>query len=156
MADDSPDFILMDRKNIAIGGPYDKIEHCDLIRNKTDFIHVKYYRSSSALSHLFAQGLLSAEAFAKDTSYREKLNRKLPCNKKIDNPEERPDTGKYKVVYAIATNKSIPSELPFFSKVTLKNALKTLRALGYAVELARIGIDPSLQLTKTYKPRKNG
>jgi uncharacterized protein (TIGR04141 family) len=57
------------------------------------------------------------------------------------------------VVYAIATNKDLPSELPFFSKVTLRNAMKTLRALDYCVQLASIEVDPKLLLKKKGKSR---
>jgi uncharacterized protein (TIGR04141 family) len=71
----------------------------------------------------------------------------------LADPQARPDPKKYRVVYAIATDKNIPKELPFFSKVTLKNALKTLRALDYKVELTRIDVNPTLLVTKKYKPK---
>lgn len=147
-------FCLMDKKNIQIGGAYDKLEHCDLIKDGSEFIHVKLYRSSSTLSHLFAQGFVAAEAFIKDSEYREKLNPKLPPSIKLIDPKLRPDPSKYKLVYAIATKKDIPVELPFFSKVTLKNALKTLRALNYNVSLAKIEIDPTWLKTKRCKPKE--
>jgi uncharacterized protein (TIGR04141 family) len=146
-------FCLMDKKNIQIGGPYDKLEHCDLIKDGSEFIHVKLYRSSSTLSHLFSQGFVAAEAFIKDAEYREKLNPKLPTSIKLANPKMRPDPSKYKIVYAIATTKDIPSELPFFSKVTLKNSLKTLRALNYNISLSKIDIDPTWLKTKKCKPK---
>jgi uncharacterized protein (TIGR04141 family) len=107
------------------------------------------------LSHLFAQGFVAAEAFIKDSEYREKLNPKLPPSIKLIDPKLRPDPSKYKLVYAIATKKDIPVELPFFSKVTLKNALKTLRALNYNISLAKIEIDPTWLKTKKCKPKKN-
>lgn len=147
-------FCLMDKKNIQIGGPYDKLEHCDLIKDGSEFIHVKLYRSSSTLSHLFFQGFVAAEAFIKDLDYREKLNPKLPASIKLSNPKNRPDPSKYRVVYAIATTKDIPAELPFFSKVTLKNSLKTLRALNYNISLSKIDIDPTWLKTKKCKPKK--
>lgn len=153
IANTYPEFCLMDKNNIKIGGAYDKLEHCDLIKDGTDFIHVKYYRSSSTLSHLFAQGFLAAEAFVKDRGYRCELNPKLPTTIKLANPQARPEPKNYRIVYAIATDKNIPKELPFFSKVTLKNALKTLRALDYKVELARIDVDPILLITKKYKSK---
>lgn len=148
-------FCLMDKKNIQIGGPYDKLEHCDLIRDGNEFIHVKLYRSSSTLSHLFSQGFVAAEAFIKDSDYREKLNPKLPASIKLTDPKLRPDPSKYRLVYAIATTKDIPAELPFFSKVTLKNSLKTLRALNYNISLSKIDIDPIWLKTKKCKPKKN-
>jgi len=148
-------FCLMDKKNIKIGGPYDKLEHCDLIRNGRDFVHVKVYKSSSTLSHLFSQGFVAAEAFVKDGWYRERLNPKLPDSIKLADAKARPDPQNYSVVYAIATKKKIPEELPFFSKVTLKNALRTLKALNYNVALAKIDVDDSVLKTKKYKPKKN-
>ncbi|MFE8116822.1 TIGR04141 family sporadically distributed protein [Brenneria goodwinii] len=148
------DFSLMDKKNIAIGGVYDKLEHCDLIRNGCDFIHVKYYRSSSTLSHLFFQGMVAAEAFIKDKDYRKKLNPKLPESMRLNDVNLRPNPSKYKVVYAIATVKNLPQELPFFPKVTLKNTLKTLKALGYIVSIARIDISPVILKIKKCKPKK--
>ncbi|PMG75396.1 sporadically distributed protein, TIGR04141 family [Shewanella sp. 10N.286.51.B7] len=148
-------FCLMDKKNIQIGGVYDKLEHCDLIRNGNEFVHVKLYRSSSTLSHLFSQGFVAAEAFIKDIDYREKLNPKLPNSIKLQNPQLRPNPNDYNVVYGIATKKTIPKELPFFSKVTLKNSLKTLRALNYNISLAKIDVDPVWLKTKKCKPKKN-
>ncbi|POD76977.1 sporadically distributed protein, TIGR04141 family [Pseudomonas syringae group genomosp. 3] len=148
-----PSFELLDKKNIKIGGVYDKLEFCDVIRNGSELIHIKYYRSSSTLSHLFSQGCVAAEAFIRDTEFREKLNSKLPPSIKLLEPALRPDPSNYKVVYAIATKKKLPSELPFFSKVTLKNALKVLRGLNYQVEIATIDIDPTLILKKKYKPK---
>jgi len=145
---------LMDKKNVPIGGPYDKVEFCDLIKDGTTLIHVKYYRSSGTLSHLFAQGHVASEAFVKDEDFRTRLNPKLPKGHKLANPKTRPDPSKYTVVYAIATKKNIPQELPFFSKVTLKNAVKTLRALNYKVELAAIPTDPTLTKTSLCKPAK--
>ena len=144
---------LMDKKNTKIGGQYDKIEFCDLIRNKSDLIHVKFYRSSGTLSHLFAQGYVAAEAFIKDEEFRQRLNIKLPPAVQLGDATVRPNAGAYCVVYAIATSKKLPGELPFFSKVTLRNALRTLRALGYDVRLSAIDIDPALIATKKYKPR---
>lgn len=146
-------FCLMDKKNIRIGGIYDKLEHCDLIRNGNEFIHVKLYRSSSTLSHLFSQGFVAAEAFIKDSDYREKLNPKLPDSIKLSDPKLRPDPNKYTIVYAIATKKDIPNELPFFSKVTLKNSLKTLKALNYNIALAKIDVDPDWLKIKKCKSK---
>jgi len=148
-------FELMDKKNIGIGGPYDKLEFCDLVKDGRDLVHVKYYRSSSTLSHLFSQGCVSAETFIKDVEFREKLNSKLPSSIKLSNTKLRPSPSDYRIVYAIATTKKIPEELPFFSKVTLKNALKTLRALNFVVEISCIKVDPQLHIKKKCKPSNN-
>lgn len=117
-------------------------------------MHVKLYRSSGTLSHLFAQGSVAAETFVKDEAFRQRLNHKLPAQIKLKNAADRPDVESNRIVYAVATNKSIPDELPFFSKVTLRNAVKNLRALGYGVHLTAIEVDPDLLAKKKYKPKK--
>jgi uncharacterized protein (TIGR04141 family) len=129
VAHDTAGYELLDKKNISFGGSYDKIEFCDLVRDGHELIHVKFYRSSATLSHLFAQGSVSAETFVKHQDFRVKLNEKLPAGIKLIDPLVRPAAEKYRVVYAIATVKTLPAELPFFSKVTLKNAVMTLRLL---------------------------
>jgi uncharacterized protein (TIGR04141 family) len=154
LANENENIELMDKKFVKIGGPYDKLEFCDLIKDSSDFIHVKYYRSSSTLSHLFSQGYVASEAFVSDSGFRERLNPKLPDSVKLLNTESRPDPSKYRIVYAIATNRNIPNELPFFSKVTLKNALRTLKTLNYSVSLSAIPVDPALEVKKKGKPEK--
>ncbi|MFT7432620.1 MAG: hypothetical protein ACI9TY_000238 [Alphaproteobacteria bacterium] len=146
--------LFMDQKTIQIGGVYDKVEHCDLIKDGKEFIHVKMYRSSSTLSHLFSQGLVSAEAFVGDAEYRHKLNDKLDDSIKLANPDNRPTSSDYSIIYAIATKKNIPIELPFFSKITLKNSLKKLKTLGYNVSLIKINIDEGFLKTKRYPKKK--
>ena len=143
---------LMDKKTIPIGGPYDKVEFCDLIKGGTDLIHVKYYRSSATLSHLFAQGCVASEAFVGDEEFRQRVNSRLPENIRLTNPLMRPDPQTYRIVFAIATDKELPQELPFFSKVVLKNSLKTLRALAYQVEIARIEVEDVFLRKKKFKP----
>lgn len=145
------DYALMDKKLLKVGGPYDKLEFCDLVKGGCDLIHVKYYRSSTSLSHLFAQGCVSAETFVRDQDFRVKVNSKLPLSIQLVDPSGRPDPSSYRIVYAIATNKKLPEDLPFFSKVTLKNAVRNLRALDYGVALAKIDVDASLYVKKKYK-----
>ncbi|NPT44404.1 hypothetical protein GNZ12_24445 [Paraburkholderia sp. 1N] len=62
----------------------------------------------------------------KDEVFRRKLNEQLPKGIKLDAPSNRPKPADYRIVYAIATVKDIPRRLPFFSKVTLKNAMSNL------------------------------
>lgn len=145
---------LMDKGLISHGGKSSKFEFADLIREAREIIHVKYYRSSSTLSHLFSQGLVSAELFTSDKEFRRKLNNKLPDEIKLKNYEERPDTGQYTIVYAIATNKEIPHGLPFFSKITLKNTVKSLNTLGFKVRISRVNIDPLVEIKKLGKTCK--
>lgn len=146
---------LLDKKLIHHGGKNSKFEFADLVRNKNELIHVKYYRSSSALSHLFSQGVVSAELFISDKDFRRKLNAKLPNEIKLTDFNLRPQTNEYTIIYAIATNKEIPQQLPFFSKITLKNTVKSLNMMGFNVKLSKIDIDPLLEIKKKGKRGKN-
>jgi len=152
VAKENAEYDLLDKKNISLGNAYDKIEFCDLVRNGSDLIHVKRYRSSETLSHLFAQGSVSAETFMRHEAFRVKLNEKFPDRIKLGEPRARPKVENYRIVYAIATTKELPKDLPFFSKITLKNAIISLNGLGFRVALARIDIDPSFLKTANYKP----
>lgn len=155
VANENAGYELLDKKNISFANSYDKIEFCDLVRDGRDLIHVKLYRSSATLSHLFAQGSVSAETFMRHEEFRVKLNEKLPASIKLDDPLARPKAENYRVVYAIATTKDLPKDLPFFSKITLKNAIIGLNGLGFGVALARIDIDPVFLKTANYKPARN-
>ncbi len=155
VAKENAGYDLMDKKNISFGNAYDKIEFCDLVRDGSDLIHVKLYRSSATLSHLFAQGSVSAETFMRHEEFRVKLNEKLPASIRLDDPLLRPRAENYRIVYAIATTKELPSDLPFFSKITLKNAIIGLNGLGFRVALVRIDIDPDFLRTANYKPARN-
>jgi uncharacterized protein (TIGR04141 family) len=146
-------FALMDKSFVQIGGPLDKLEFCDLIHGTGDFIHVKYYRSSATLSHLFSQGVVAAHALLGDEEFRVKLNDKLPANVRFSDPMLKPDRTKFQIIFAIATLKNLPSELPFFSKVSLKQAIRSLGTLGVKVSVARIEVDEDLYKKKIYKPK---
>ncbi|WP_414500455.1 TIGR04141 family sporadically distributed protein [Zymobacter sp. IVIA_12111.31 C1] len=145
---------LMDQVFIYHGGSGNKIEFCDVIKDENKFIHIKYYRGSQSMSHLFAQGAVCAELFLGDKEFRRKLNVKLPEHLKLSNTNERPP-GKYELVYAIAANKKIPSELPIFAKINLKNFRKRLLTLGYDVKLCKIDIDANIYKKKSYRGTKD-
>lgn len=122
--------VLMDRKSIRYGGGASSIEFCDVYdsTNKT-FIHVKHYYGSSALSHLFAQGRVSGQLFLNDTPFRTKVKEKegaLPFN-----PADKPEATEYKIVFGVISESRNPLNLPFFSKVNLKNEKKLLEAFGF-------------------------
>lgn len=146
-------FVSLDQSNIQQGGKHDKVEFCDLI-NQKELIHVKFYRSSSTLSHLFSQGFVSAESFLSNKVFREKLLKILPDNLKSINPSFRPNAYEFTVVFAIATKKELPKELPFFSKLTLKNIIKSLEMYGFNVRMSKIETDENLLRKKLGKKGK--
>jgi uncharacterized protein (TIGR04141 family) len=134
-------YLLLDKVNFPAGG-YDKIEVSDLLTDELQFVCVKKYNSSSTLSHLFNQGVVSAELLSGDTIYRQFIHDKVPQKWQNSIEIDILDKTTISFIYAIATSKAgrVIDSLPFFSKVTLKNAAKSFEQLGIAMRLYKIGI----------------
>jgi len=132
----------MDRKTIAHGGANQKIEFCDLLTKDRKLIHVKHYGASSVLSHLFSQGLVSGELLLSDKEFREKLNKKFDelgkSDYKFSDISKKPKTSDYEIVFAIISKSDKDLDIPFFSKINIRNAKKRLEMLGYPVSLLKI------------------
>lgn len=139
LAESQPEYLLMDKKTIMHGGGKNKIEFCDVYSKKRRMINIKHAGASAVLSHLFLQGSNAGEYFASDVDFRKKLNRKLEPGWKIRNPESKIDLGDYEVVFAIiTTNSASRPDIPFFSKVSIKNVVRRLNGFGYRVSLKTI------------------
>jgi uncharacterized protein (TIGR04141 family) len=119
------------------GGGHSSIEFCDLLTGDKKLIHVKRYSGSAQLSHLFAQGAVSGELFVQDAQFRHKLNEELPEGHKIKDPTQQPDPREYEIVFAIVVGTE-NLDIPFFSKVSLRNARRRLQGYGYTVTKKRI------------------
>lgn len=129
---------LLDGNNVNYGGGHSSIEICDLLSIARTFIHVKAKTKSSTLSHLFAQGLNSAQAF-RDARFRELAAAQCPpSHRGIFQGDPRPSD--HTVAYAIITSApgDLRNALPFFSKQSLANAAVALRNMGYQVRLKKI------------------
>ncbi|MCU1326867.1 MAG: uncharacterized protein JWN34_2237 [Bryobacterales bacterium] len=142
VARDNATYALMDRKNIPFPNAQNTIEFCDLYTNKREMIHVKPYTGSSTLSHLFAQGVTSGRLFKGDATFRKAVNNKLPTAYRLATPDDTLPAQAFTVTYAIIKEGPAPLNLPFFSKVSLNNAMTTLRALGYNVQIAKVDVKP--------------
>lgn len=130
-------YAVLDRKNIRTDDMASAIECCDLFSDQREFIHVKKRTSSATLSHLFAQGSVSAELFMSSDAFREKVRDQLSAVQKVDHatliPIARPDPAQFKVIYAIIAphdNQGNPPSLPFFSSVNLVQHHQRLQRLG--------------------------
>lgn len=134
----SKKFFLMDKKNIPIGGGRSSVEFCDLYGKNNKIIHIKRYGGSSVLSHLFQQGVVSGLSFLADANFRIKLNKKLSDEFKIKNPRQRPTPQKYEICFAIMSDVPGVLNIPFFSKVVMKNAVKELQNYGYHVTKKKV------------------
>jgi len=128
----------MDKKIITHGGGYSKIEFCDLFTKDKKIIHVKHYGQSSVLSHLFAQGVVSGEWFLADKEFRDKVNKLLAKTHKLSETTVKPKADEYEVVFAIISGSDKALDIPFFSKVNLRNAVRRLRTYRYKVSLVKV------------------
>lgn len=141
---------LMDRKSISYGGGYSKIEFCDIYTNNREIIHIKRYGSSSVLSHLFSQGLISGELFLTESQFRREVNSKLPRTHRIENIGRRPTSADYKIVFAIISDAPGDLILPFFSRLNLRHATRRLEGYGYQVALAKINVSEEFSKLSRY------
>ena len=124
------------------------MEFCDVYSNRKELIHIKRYGGSATLSHLFYQGVVSAEYFQMDVAYRKLIHDKLkPAFRNFD-PNDRPERDEYHVVFAIISKSDKPLTMPFFSKVGIRHALRRLRGFGYQVSLAKIPVTKSRKIKK--------
>jgi uncharacterized protein (TIGR04141 family) len=136
-------FGLMDQVPVRPGGARTSMELCDLLAPDGRFIHVKRKTRSSTLSHLFAQGVVSAQEFMLDESFRADARGRIPSGHADLTalvPDAQPRARDYKVVYAVVTRPSDnwPLSLPFFSQLNASNAAKQLRNMQLAVSLVQI------------------
>lgn len=133
-----PNSYSLDADPIVYGGGHSSVEFCDIGTLDGKLIHVKRYSGSAQLSHLFAQGVVSGELFVQDAEFRRRVNRKLPRGFKLANFRPRPTAGNYEIVFAVISKSNKPLSLPFFSKVTMKNARQRLEGYGYRVSKKKI------------------
>lgn len=134
------DLLLMDKANFRIGGSFDKVEVCDLLSENRQLIFVKKMESSSTMSHLFAQGSVSAQLLRTDESYRINFNQCATSEWPLFSAIDDSDFSNLTVVYAIATRKTEPlaEGMFFFSLVNLLNHVRTIRGTGCKVGLCKI------------------
>lgn len=134
-------FALLDMRTVRYGGS--PIEVCDLLSTDRSFIHVKVSTKSSTLSHLFNQGLNSAQAF-RNCEFRTLAAEKCQhSHKHLLNVEaDNLRTTDYSVTFAIISRApdSIKDSLPFFSKQSLANASREIKNMGYQVFVKKIPV----------------
>ena len=133
-------FVSLDRRAVVFPSSPSRIEFCDLYTDTKEMIFVKRYGDSSVLSHLFAQGVVSAETFRRERRFREIVNQHLPETHALAGLVDNMNSQDFTVTFAIVSDSAKPlhESLPFFSKVNLRNAVKLLESNGYKVRLAKI------------------
>lgn len=144
------DLLKLDKEKINPEGVrYANLEPCDFFSQNKEFIHLKDGHSSSSISHLWNQGVVSAEAFISDKQFRKKLRSKvksLAAGRPTKFEDLLPKSTEgvkrldYTVVYGIMRKPYRDGSLgiPFFSKVSLQAAVERIRQFGFPVALELI------------------
>jgi hypothetical protein len=121
-------------------GARSSLEICDLLGPNNELIHVKRAAGSAPLSHLFFQGLISAQSLITGPpSVRERFVATVAGL--LDGRVLPPDFKPTKVIYAILMENGkqlTPDTLFPFSQATLAHAARILSTYGVEVEV--IGI----------------
>lgn len=132
------DAALLDKSNIGHGGGRSRIEAADILTKGQVFGHVKRRdKSSSGLSHLFAQGVVAGRLIAQDEAFRKKVVKCIPASHKALAAKLKGqfDSRRWTIGFILlgADAKKPAESLPFFSKVNLKGAVEQLRLMSYKV-----------------------
>ena len=137
-----PDYYILD-KEMYHGDSYGRssVEVADIVTKDKKLIHVKKGGSSSKLSHLFSQGVVSATILAQDIKMKEFINKKCGC--KILNLSET--NNEFEIVFAILDKRVTGGVknsdiLPFFSMVNLFNAIQQLKSMGFKYSILKIPV----------------
>jgi len=137
------DLLCLDQVKINPQGVrYANIEPCDFLSNQKQFIHLKDGHSSGPISHLWSQGVVSAEALVSDADFRKKLRsvvskRRRPALALLPAIHGRVARADYTVVYGVMRKpyRNGTLDLPFFSKVSLQAAVDRIEQLDIPVAL---------------------
>ncbi|SDZ15866.1 DUF6119 family protein [Herbiconiux ginsengi] len=152
-ADSAPDDrLLLDARIVRPGGAASGIEVCDILTSSGEFIHVKRKSRSSTLSHLFAQGSVSAATFIGDGTFRDKVrthiveNTSEPLTSRwlalIPGSADPIDRSAYSVSYVVLANSAADGTnwLPFFSKLNLMQHGRQLKNMNLDVTITRVPV----------------
>jgi len=143
-----PHLLCIDKTKINPAGvSYANLEACDFVSQSKQLVHLKDSASSAPLSHLFNQGLVSAEALRRDSTVRTKF-RKVAGQREAEYGRSgfvallptaaRIVPADWTVVLGVLKKKGVRTgtlDLPFFSKVALRAAADRISLMGYQVEL---------------------
>ncbi|MGF7170823.1 uncharacterized protein (TIGR04141 family) [Sphingobium xanthum] len=123
-------------------------EPCDFLSAGRQLIHLKDGHSSSPLSHLWNQGLVSTESFVRDSAFRTAFRKAVTVREKqyrrsgflalIPDGRTKPLPSDFTVVYGVMRHPNARTgslSLPFFSKIALRAVAERLDMMGFKVEL---------------------
>lgn len=139
----------LDQVKLSPGNaPGANLEPCDFLSMARQFIHLKDGHSSAPISHLWNQGIVSAESFVQDDHFRIALrkevkkrqikSKKTGFDSILPDGRSKPVPSEFAVVFGIMRDryrKSGTVSIPFFSKVSLRAVANRIQLMGFAVEV---------------------
>jgi uncharacterized protein (TIGR04141 family) len=140
------DLLKLDQQFItATGVKYANLEACDFFSKDKKFIHLKDGHSSGPISHLWSQGVVSADAFVTDAGFRKRLRAKIRSlgggfEALLPKSTEKVTRDSYGIVYGIMRKPYADGTLglPFFSKVSLQAAAERISQFGIPLSIELI------------------
>ncbi len=142
------DLLCMDQtKSSPAGATGANLEVCDFFSKARQMIHLKDSEDSAPLSHLWSQGLVSAQSLMSDRQFRKQVRKAAGEREKLHGrmgfvhllpTEKKIDPAELTIVYGILKKKHTRSKklnIPFFSKVALRATVRQLTMMGYHTEL---------------------
>jgi len=130
---------LLDKKLVKPRTGASSIELCDLLTDAGEFVHAKHRKGGSAgISHLFAQGKISAELLLSDQEFRKGARAKLSGKAKGLVPLAKFEPSASEIVFLVLGDNSndVKKNLPFFSKVNLWLTYQSLTQKNFKVSIA--------------------
>lgn len=159
-----PKWLCLDRRTIAPGGSNRRYEPCDILiprktpGDRTALVHIKKtgveddkVPSHENFSHLFVQGLNSAESLISDQTYRQQVRTKVQRWQKHHGLklEESQIKGlsqahEIKIVYILGMTGDYMDKVPAFSLLTMRSCIVKLRKLGFQVSICLLEMQAPL------------
>lgn len=147
---DPDKYLHLDAKIIRPGGASSGIEFCDLLGSDGTLIHVKRKSRSATLSHLFAQGTVSATSLMSDPEFRMRVRQVItdkmqgaaaPWLALIPDENSSVVASNFNVAYVVLTKPlraGVSDWMPFFSKLNLMQHSTRLKSMNFEVSVSRL------------------
>ncbi len=139
-------FVCLDSqsKHFREGLGISSVEVCDLYTEDKHLICVKRYHASQSMNYLFSQGIVSAKFLKQHNEYREFLLRMVGTVGQFQTDSFREEDFTFVYAVVLDSKKSLPRDLPFFSKVRLIEDARNIKGMGFGLKLYHIPIGPAV------------
>jgi uncharacterized protein (TIGR04141 family) len=152
----APGRLMLDRKLAYFEDEAGQVEICDVFSVERDFIHIKRDFEAEGLSHLFAQGAVSAEFFSFSQAFRERTRTLLASQSELADqiPTGSPEPQSFRVAFGIISDEPdrVPLQLPVFSRVHLAQMADLIQRQGFRLTVfgiaTRSGARPAGDMTE--------